>query len=130
MDEIFGQYSFFDSQPGDNKLPHHAISCKNRNTSVCCPASTAYWTFNFYVNYVRFTVLSFLVFYLLFLDNGSVYRCNTWENHCSRAFSNTLVYVLLANIEIIFWCSKRLARPKRPWCGGPLYPTFPYLPAT
>ena len=102
MDEIFGQYSFFDSKSGDNKLPHHAISCKIRNTPVCCPASTAYWTFKLYVNYVRFTVLSFLVFHPLFLDNGSVYRCNTWENHCPRACSNTLVYVLLANIEIIF----------------------------
>ena len=53
-------------------------------------------------DYVRFTVLSFLVFHHLFLDNGSVYRCNTWENHCPRIFSNTLVYILLENIEIIF----------------------------
>ena len=102
MDEIFGQYSFFDSQPCDNKLPHHAISCKNRNTPICGPGSTAYWTFKLYVNYVRFTVLSFLVFHPLFLDNGSVCRCNNWDNHCPRTFSNTLMYVLITNIEIIF----------------------------
>ena len=65
MDEVFGQYSFFDSQPCD-KLPHHAISCKNRNTPICGPGSTAYWTFKLYMNYVRFTVLSFLVFHPLF----------------------------------------------------------------
>ena len=102
MDEIFGQYSFFDSQPCDNKLPHHAISCKNRNTPICGPGSTAYWTVKLYVNYVRFAVLSFLVFHPLFLDNGSVYRCNNWDNHCPRTFSNTLMYVLITNIEIIF----------------------------
>ena len=118
MDEIFGQYSFFDSQPCDNKLPDHAISCKNRNTPICGPGSTAYWTFKLYVNYVRFAVLSFLVFHPLFLDNGSVCRCNHWDNHCPRTFSNTLMYVLITNIEIIFWSSKRLARPKRPWCTG------------
>ena len=102
MDEIFGQYSFFDSQPCDNKLPHHAISCKNRNTPLCGPDSTAYWTFKLYVNYVRFTVLSFLVFHPLFLDNGSVCRCNNWDNYCPRTFSNTLMHVLITNIEIIF----------------------------
>ena len=105
MDETFGQYSFFDSQPCDNKLPHHAISCKNRNTRIFVPGSTAYWTFKLYVNYVRFTVLSFLVFHPLFLDNGSVCRSNNWDNHCPRTFST--------------WSSKRLARPKRPWCAAP-----------
>ena len=117
MDEIFGQYSFFDSQPGDNKLPHHAISRKKRNTPVRYPASTAYWTVKLYVNYARITVLSSLVFHPLFLDNGSVYRCNYWDDHCPWTFSNTFMYVLLTNIEIIFWSSKRLARPKRPWCA-------------
>ena len=58
--------------------------------------------FKLYVNYVRFTVLSFLVFHPLFLDNGSVCRCNNWDNHCPRTFSNTLMYVLITNIEIIF----------------------------
>ena len=45
MDEILGQYSFFYGQPSDNRLPHHAMSCKNRNTPVYGPASTAHWTF-------------------------------------------------------------------------------------
>ena len=35
------------------------------------------------------------------------------------------MYVLITNIEIIFWSSKRLARPKRPWCSGARYKNTP-----
>ena len=52
------------------------IVCIERivRTPVSCHPSTAYWTLKLYVNYVRFTVLSFLVFHPLFLHNNSVYR--------------------------------------------------------
>ena len=81
-------------------MPYHARTETRRYVAL---AAQLIGRLNYrYVNYVRFTMLSFLVFRPLFLDKGSAYRFNSWDNHCPRTFSNTLMHVLITNIEIIF----------------------------
>ena len=120
MKYLVSRYSFFDSQPGDNKLPHHAISCKNRNTAVWCPASTAFWTVKLYLREYLMCAspcCHFLCFILYFSITAVFIHVIIGMTIVHEHFSiHWCRYVLLTNI--FFFSSKRLARPKRPWCTG------------